>query len=464
MTRARIVALLICLAPGLCFAGRARRGYGLDGRGDITIFYDGFDYPPYHFYQPDLQYSHPESGYPRWRSYPDPVPTPTRRPLIQMALVLDTSDGMTGLINQAGTELWSVVNGLISARIGNASAKLEVVLYEYGSDQIGAESEYMRQVVPFTAELDRVSEQLFDLKATGDARSCSRAVRQAAGSLDWSPHPTDLKLLFVAGGESLSLDPAACRDAFKAAGAKGISVHAIHCMTNGAGPPQLKDAADLTGEAHAKIDQSHKIHEIATPHDIDILTLSRTLNGTYIAFGPDGALGIRRQQKQDQNVNWASRAAAIQRALAKASRYYRNDTWDLIDAVRAEHADLSRVRAAELPPELHRMTRAQIAQYVNSMALRRDHIRQQIRDLNDKRQAYVARRRFVCSDRPDTLGPAMLRAILKHGCEKGFEFSRPGDFDRGHRRPGSVIITWQGRDKVLGTRYRIITAEPLRRR
>jgi hypothetical protein len=80
-----------------------------------------------------------------------------RAPRVQIALLLDTSNSMDGLIDQARSQLWSVVNEFAAARRDGQAVELQVALYEYGNNRIPAARGYVRQVLPFTTDLDRVS-------------------------------------------------------------------------------------------------------------------------------------------------------------------------------------------------------------------------------------------------------------------------------------------------------------------
>ncbi|NNC69893.1 MAG: hypothetical protein HKN90_03620, partial [Flavobacteriaceae bacterium] len=51
---------------------------------------------------------------------------------IKVALLLDTSNSMDGLINQAKTQLWEIVNELSYAKCEHEDPNLEIALYEYG--------------------------------------------------------------------------------------------------------------------------------------------------------------------------------------------------------------------------------------------------------------------------------------------------------------------------------------------
>src|SRR3954453_3739269 len=89
------------------------------------------------------------------------------KPLIQLALLLDTSNSMDGLIDQARSQLWTVVNHLAKCKKDGQSPRLEVALSEYGNDNLSQKSGWVRQVLPFTEALDSVSEKLFALRTNG---------------------------------------------------------------------------------------------------------------------------------------------------------------------------------------------------------------------------------------------------------------------------------------------------------
>src|SRR5262245_15502901 len=100
---------------------------------------------------------------------PRPVPSPRR---IQVAILLDTSGSMDGLIDQAKSQLWRIVNELAAARRQGAAARVEIALYEYGKQTVSAEDGFVRRILPFTDDLDRVSEALFALRTNGGEEYC----------------------------------------------------------------------------------------------------------------------------------------------------------------------------------------------------------------------------------------------------------------------------------------------------
>ena len=54
---------------------------------------------------------------------------------IQVAILLDTSNSMDGLIDQAKSQLWKMVNELALAKDENGHIpNIEIALYDYGND------------------------------------------------------------------------------------------------------------------------------------------------------------------------------------------------------------------------------------------------------------------------------------------------------------------------------------------
>ena len=52
--------------------------------------------------------------------------------LIQVALLLDTSGSMKGLIDQAKCQLWNVISDLEKAKKSEQPISLQIALYQFG--------------------------------------------------------------------------------------------------------------------------------------------------------------------------------------------------------------------------------------------------------------------------------------------------------------------------------------------
>jgi hypothetical protein len=177
---------------------------------------------------------------------PPVVATPRAVPAkpIDLALCLDTSGSMQGLINAARQKLWEVVNQLATAQ---PTPTLRVALLTYGSEGTEADG-YVVVRTPFTTDLDLVSERLFALGTDGGTEYVGRVVRTAVEGLPWS-RGEGAKILFVAGNESADQDRAApFRDVVARAAKGGVRVNAIYCGSpDDADAPGWREVATLGG-------------------------------------------------------------------------------------------------------------------------------------------------------------------------------------------------------------------------
>ena len=123
-------------------------------------------------------------------------------PRIQLAILLDTSNSMDGLIDQTRNQLWQVVHEFATAKQDGVTPILEIALFEYGNSGNARGSGYVRQLNGFTRELDAVSQGLYSLTTNGGDEYCGYAIDEAIHSLQWSQSATDIKTIFIAGNES----------------------------------------------------------------------------------------------------------------------------------------------------------------------------------------------------------------------------------------------------------------------
>jgi hypothetical protein len=347
---------------------------------------------------------------------------PTKKPVIQVAILLDTSGSMDGLIDQTRKQLWRVVNELATAKKDGHSPNLQVALYEYGNDGIPAANGYIRRVLPLTTDLDRVSEELFALRTNGGSEYCGQVIGVATKELAWSKSPDDMKLIFIAGNEEFTQGKVDFHTTCKAAIEKGIVVNTIFCGDKQEGiRTKWKDGADLADGRYMSIDQNQAVADVAAPQDKEIATLGAELNKTYLGYGASGAAGAARQGAQDANLA-AAPAANVQRQVAKAQAVYSNTSWDLVDAMKEGTVDVSKMDAKDLPDEMKKMTPEQRKAYVAENAKKRADIQAKIKKLDAERQKYVAQEMRKLSPAANTLDEAVISAVRDVGTKQGYKF------------------------------------------
>lgn len=339
---------------------------------------------------------------------------------VKIALLLDTSNSMDGLINQAKAQLWDVVNKFTHAKCGNdARPKLEIALYQYGNDNLSSREGYIQQVLNFSDDLDEISEKLFSLTTNGGEEYCGAVIHTSLQQLDWGKNPDNLKMIFIAGNEPFTQGKLNYKDAVTNAKEKDIVVNTIFCGNYEEGiNTEWKNGAILTGGDYMAIDHNRQVVHIATPYDDIIIQLNSKLNGTYITYGSLGAAKIEMQYDQDNNAMELAEAVAVKRAVSKSSSLYRNAKWDLVDASEDEAFDISKIRKDELPKELKGKSDKEIEIYIDSKKKERTKIQKEIQELNEKREKYVAQQRVEGAK--GELENALLEAIQKQAAKKNY--------------------------------------------
>jgi hypothetical protein len=355
---------------------------------------------------------------------PEPPIVENDRPVVQIALLLDTSSSMDGLIEQAKSQLWKIVNAFDPAKLNGKRPRLEIAIYEYGNDSLSPASGYIRQVIPFSEELDRVSEALFALTTNGGSEYAGQALQTALADLEWSKSKGALKLAFIAGNEDFHQGPMNPGEIIRSAAAQGIVVNTIFC-----GPEQAIDAAGwkngalLADGRFMTIDHNQQIVHIDAPQDKAIAELGVKLNDTYIAFGTSGMEGARRQAVEDRNSAAIGQGSAVQRGLFKSSYNYRNSSWELVDAVRDGKVKIGDLDEESLPANMRSMSKEQREAYVKGRLAERERIQSEIQKLAKERDSYVAQQQKKMAEADTgTLDMAMIDAVRGQASKKGWQF------------------------------------------
>ena len=281
-----------------------------------------------------------------------------KRPAVDVAILLDTSNSMDGLIHQAKSQLWTIVQQFAKAKKHGQTPLLRVALFEYGNMGLPASEGYIRQVVPLTDNLDRLSEALFALTTNGGDEYCGQVIDVAVKSLDWSKEPNGYKAIFIAGNEPFTQGPVDYKDACKLAIERGVVVNTIHCGNGDEGRQGMwQDGARIAEGKSFNIDQDRAVVQIKCPQDEIIIRLNTELNKTYLWYGDQSTrqYNCANQAAQDSNASTLGSGVIVARAAAKSSATYDNRSRDLVDAISEDKDVLSKVKTEELPEQLQKL-------------------------------------------------------------------------------------------------------------
>ncbi|MDU1892878.1 MAG: vWA domain-containing protein [Dysgonomonas sp.] len=344
---------------------------------------------------------------------------------IQVAILLDTSSSMDGLIEQTKARLWNIVNTLTTLKYKGRTPYIEIALYEYGNNGINTD-DYIRQITPLTTDLDILSQRLFALTTWGGSEYCGAVIDKAVKKLDWGNNPSDMKLIYIAGNEPFTQGNISYKTAISRALEKNIYVNTIHCGNAREGISGMwKDGATRGKGKFFNIDHNARVLHVDTPYDARISECNERLNSTYVGYGSQGYERVQNQMVQDRNAKSISGANYAERAVSKTKKVYNNSSWDLVDKVKEDSKALDKIEQSELPKEYQNKSKAEIQKLISEKEAERTTIQKEINELAKKRQEYIDEElKKKNSGTGDDLGKAINESILALANQKGYEVSK----------------------------------------
>jgi hypothetical protein len=344
-------------------------------------------------------------------------------PRIQVAILLDTSSSMSGLIDQARSELWTMVNAMDDFAKDGQHASIEIALYEYGNSGLDSESGYLRQVIPFSSDLDGISEALFSLTTGGGSEHAGQVIERAGQDLRWRNDDDTVRAIYIAGNESFAQGPVAFTQAIADAKSRGIRVNTVYCGDENQGrQEQWAQGASLGEGRYLAIDHNRQVHHIAAPQDDEIAALGRELNETYVYYGTGGRAAYDNQRRQDDNAASYGSSIMVERSVSKSKRSYNNHGWDLVDATAQGQVDLSKLDTGTLPAGYRGLDEGELQRKIDEKSKQRKAIQTRLGKLQGERSAYIEAEKAGSAKTGESLDSAMIGALQAQATELGFEF------------------------------------------
>jgi hypothetical protein len=315
----------------------------------------------------------------------------TSQQKIQAAILLDVSNSMDGLIDQAKAQLWNMVSIMGKAKCNEQAPVIEIALYEYGRENNSKKDGYIKQISAFTGDLDKLSQNLFSLKTNGGDEYCGHVIHTSLGELNWSESPADYKVIFIAGNEDFLQGDVSFTMACTKAKEKGVIVNTIYCGSRQQG---ILEHWNLGGEcgngSYTNINSNAKEEEIDTPYDSLLFSLNDKLNGTYVAYGRNASSGYHNQTAADVANTTFRKSAGLKRIAVKGKKeLYYNGDWDLVDAYQRDSVVLNKVAITALPDSLQKKSKEEIKQIVMLKNGERNTIQKEIAALSFKRDVFI---------------------------------------------------------------------------
>lgn len=343
---------------------------------------------------------------------------------IQVALLFDTSNSMDGLIDQAKSRLWDIVNTLTTLKYQGKTPIIEIALYEYGNDGLPVSNDFIRQVTDLTTDLDLISEKLFALKTNGGNEYCGAVIQNSLKQLKWDDGASTMKLVYIAGNEGFNQGKVNYKEVLSEALKNKIYVNTIFCGNKQEGIKLLWEDGAAKGQGkYFNIDSDQKVEYVETPYDKQINACNDRLNKTYIGYGKQGYAKKQSQVTEDANAVSISQSNATERIVTKSKAVYKNSSWDLVDNVKDNESNLDKLKTEELPIEYKNKSKEEIKKIVLEKAKERETVQKEIGELAVKRQKYIAEITKQ-KNKQDDLGSAIKSSIISFANVKGYEVEK----------------------------------------
>jgi len=348
----------------------------------------------------------------------------TAKPQIEVCFVLDTTGSMSGLIEGAKQKIWSIANEMISAK-PPPDIKFGLIGYRDRGD------EYVTKVFNLTDDIDGIYAHLQSFNAAGGGdtpESVNEALNDAVSRMTWSTNRHVLKIIFLVGDAPPHMDypngpkyPDVCKDAMK----RDLIINTIQCGMMGETTPIWKEIAQLSEGSYAAIGQTGNMIAITTPVDKELAELNCKIGTTLIGYGDEP---VRRLTLSKQVASEAAAPAVLADRLSYNVRSGKavQGGGELLDAVANGTVKLDSIQKEKLPAELQKLNAEELRTYVEKQQKQRAELQSQVRELNEKRQAYIdaEKKRLAAKGSGDAFDGKVAEMIRAQAAKKGIAYGK----------------------------------------
>jgi len=334
---------------------------------------------------------------------------------IQIAFLLDVSGSMNQLILKAKSQFWKLANYLGTATKKREKPTVEFSIIVYGLDQ---EKGLCKILTDFNSDLDSVAINLHSIEIGGSEEYCWTTISIALDRLTWSKGKDDLKLIIIAGNESFNQEMVDSKMVIDKARRMNVIINTIYCSETAQDSInyEWKNVARKARGNYFSISLKDSINLKGNFLDQKLSDFNDRLNTTYVPFGQNGRKNYRRMLLQDENSKMAGIPFFRERVIYKVSDSFKNTTWDLVDAVKADSTILTNFELLKGTNLGFKDTNA-FRKYVDDKSYFRESYREVIKLRYEMIKKYLGEN---VGDRD--LDLAVKKIIDKEGRKKNFEF------------------------------------------
>ncbi len=347
------------------------------------------------------------------------------RPRIEAVFVLDTTGSMSGLIQAAKENIWSIASSMAQAQ-PTPELRIGLVAFRDRGD------DYVTRVVDLSGDLDSMYAQLMDFQANGGGdtpEAVNQALPEAINTISWSQGQDAYRTVFLVGDAPPQTyqDEPSYAEIIAIAKSRGIVINTIQAGSDGSTKASWQEIASLAGGAFFEVGQGGSAVAVVTPFDDAIAELSRELDNTRLFYGDADTKRAMagKQAASDKLHAAASPAAQAKRAQfnssAAGAKNFLGDS-ELVDAVSSGRVNIKDVPKESLPESLAALSLDERAAKVEASSQRRREIQSELKQLAEQRQGHIESNLAKETDSRDSLDYRLFETVKAQAKEKGLNY------------------------------------------
>jgi len=346
---------------------------------------------------------------------------------IEVVFVLDTTGSMSGLIQSAKDNIWSIASSMASAESAPI-IKMGLVAYRDRGD------DYVTKVVDLNDDLDTNYGKLMSFTANGGGdspESVNKGLYDAVTDMSWSQDSDTYRVIFLVGDAAPHTDyqdEMQFPEIVELAKSKGITINTIQCGNDHSTTRPWRQIAQLGQGEFFQVDQGGSAVAISTPFDDQIATLSRELDETRLFYGNKRVKEQKRKKRAATELfNRVASSSSIARKAefntSKSGKHNFIGENELVEAVSSGDVSLESIAVEELPENLQSLGREEQISIIKEKAEKRESLKLQIAELSKQRGSYLKDELEKTNDDEDSLDMKIYQAVKSQAREKGLVYS-----------------------------------------
>jgi Mg-chelatase subunit ChlD len=355
-----------------------------------------------------------------------PDQTAPARPVVEVVFVLDTTSSMTGLIQAAKENIWSIASTMASAQPA-PELRMGLVAFRDKGDS------YVTRVIDLSTDLDSMYAALMDFQAEGGGdgpEHVNQALYDAVNRVSWSQERNVYKVAFLVGDAPAHMDyqdDVKYPDTIASARQRGIVVNTILAGDDTSTAIQWKQMASLNQGEFFQVGQEGNAVAVVTPYDEQIAALSARLDDTRLFYGnaeKREALAGKTMAAEKLHAE-GSVASRAKRALYNASPAGKaNFTGgsELVEDVATGRVELDTVPSVSLPAPLQGLSTQEQQALLSAMAAERKKLEEDISTLSAQRQTYIHAELEAAGSAEQSLDHKIFKAVQAQAADKGMRY------------------------------------------